>query len=193
MKLETVEKKLGLTYPRAFREIYEAGALRWLCGRPQAKAHLFPNRLLEQKWYPYWNLLPFSMTERMLGTLRLRIKLDRGRWKEGAQPLPFAADDDGDIYFIDAALEDPAAPVFNWARDCGEIELVHHSFEHFICSHLCWPVLHQEMPPDHWWIQNQLRWLAPDHQRVWASGDMDALEALFLQTNCCKGTDYVSY
>ena len=67
MKLETVEKSLGLTYPRAFREIYEARAMRWMCGNPQAKAHLFPNRLLEQKWYPYWNLLPFSMAERMRG------------------------------------------------------------------------------------------------------------------------------
>lgn len=36
-------------------------------------------------------------------------------------------------------------------------------------------------------------WLTPEHQRVWASGDMDALKTLFLQTNCCKGTDYVSY
>lgn len=193
MKPETVEKKLGLTYPRAFREIYEAGAMRWLCGRPQAKSHLLPNLLLEQKWYPYWNLLPFSAVERMRGTLCLRIELDRGRWKESAQPLPFAADDDGDIYFFDAALAGPDTPVFNWARDCGAIELIHHSFEHFICSHLCWPVLHQEMPLDHWWVQNQLRWLTPEHQKVWASGHQDALETLFSQTNCCEGTHYVTY
>ena len=50
MKLETVEKALQLTYPPAFRELYEAGALRWLCGRPQAKSHLFPNQLLEEAY-----------------------------------------------------------------------------------------------------------------------------------------------
>lgn len=193
MKLETVEKSMHITYPKAFREIYEAGAMRWMCGPPQAKSHLFPNQLLEQKWYSYWNLLPFSMAERMRGTLCLRIKLDRGRWKDGAQPLPFAAEDEGDILFFDAGLEDPAAPVFCWERDCGRIGLIHHSFEFFICARLCWPVLHQGMPVDHWWVQNQLRWLTPEHQAIWASGDRDALEELFSQTNCYENTDYVSY
>ena len=38
MKLETVEKKLHMAYPKAFREIYEAGAMRWVCSKPQAKS-----------------------------------------------------------------------------------------------------------------------------------------------------------
>lgn len=196
MKLETVEKKLGLTYPQAFREIYESGAMRWMCGKPQAKSHLGPNLLLKTlnpEYYPHWDFLAFSMVERTRGRLFLRIKLNRGRWKEGAQPLPFAVTTEGDIYFLDAALEDPAAPVFWWIQEYGTIGRVHHSFENFICSNLCWPVLHYGMAADHWWVQNQLRWLTPEHQAVLASGDPAALEALFTQTGCCEDADYISY
>ena len=63
MKLETVEKKLHMTYPKDFRDIYESGAMRWVCSKPQAKSHLFPNKLLEPEYYPYWNFLEFSVVE----------------------------------------------------------------------------------------------------------------------------------
>lgn len=193
MKLETVEKKLHVTYPKEFRDIYETGAMRWLCSKPQAKSHLFPNKLLEPEYYPYWNLLEFSVVEHMRGTLCLRVELDRGHWKEGAQILPFAWDDEGDAYFFDAALATPEAPVFSWVRSTGEVGLVNHSFEHFICSHLCEPVLNGKIPAGHWWVQNQLRWLTPEHQAALTSSDPDVLEKLLRQTDCWEATDYVSY
>ncbi|MEY8386430.1 SMI1/KNR4 family protein [Oscillospiraceae bacterium 38-13] len=193
MKLETVEKKLGLTYPQAFREIYESGAMCWMCGIPQAKSHLFPNKMLEPESYPYWNLLEFSTVEWSSQYLLERVQEAGGRWKEGVRILPFAWDDEGDAYFFDAALEDPAAPVFSWMRSFGEAGLVNRSFENFICSHLCEPVLNRGLPANHWWVQNQLRWLTPEHRDALTSGDPEALEKLFSATDCWENTDYISY
>jgi len=195
MKLETVEKTLHMAYPKAFREIYEAGAMHWLCGRPQAKTHLFPNQILnamEQEYYPYWNLLEFSAVAWSSNYLHARIREIGGRWKEGVQMLPFAREDEGGAYFFNAALGEQDSSVFLINRD-GEAGLVNRSFEHFICSHLCEPVLYHGLPADHWWVQNNLRWLTPEHQAALASGDPDVLERLLFQTNCWENTDYISY
>ena len=173
MKLETVEKKLHIAYPQACRSIYESGAMRWMCGRPQAQSHFFPNQLLETMCPEYCR--------------------GCGQWKEGVQILPFAWDDDGDIYFFDAALEDPEAPVFAWMKFSGEIGLTNRSFEHFIFSHLCEPILYADLPADHWWVRKQQGWLTPEHQAVLASGDSEALEELFSQLDIWEETDYLIY
>mgnify|MGYP001115888434 CR=1 FL=1 len=126
MKLETVEKKLHIAYPQACRSIYESGAMRWMCGRPQAQSHFFPNQLLETMCPEYcrgWSPLLFSDVVLVRENLMEQVQEHGGQWKEGVQILPFAWDDDGDIYFFDAALEDPEAPVFAWMKFSGEIGL----------------------------------------------------------------------
>ena len=173
MKLETVEKKLHMAYPKAFREIYEAGAMRWVCSKPQAKSHLFPNKLLEPEYYPYWNILEFSVVEWSNHYLMERVQEWHGQWKEGVQILPFAWEDEGDAYFFDAALGEQESPVFMLSKD-GEVGIWSHSFENFICAHLCEPVLRERIPVNHWWVQNQLRWLTPEHQAALTSGDREA-------------------
>ena len=192
MKLETVEKKLHMAYPKAFRAIYEAGAMRWMCSKPQAKSHLFPNKLLEPEYYPYWNLLEFSTVEWSNHYLMERVQEWRGQWKEGVQILPFAWEDEGDAYFFDAALGEQESPVFMLSKD-GEVGLWSRSFENFVCAHLCEPVLRERIPVSHWWVQNQLRWLTPEHQAALTSGNPDVLEKLLSQTNCWENTDYVIY
>ena len=192
MKLETVEKKLHMAYPKAFREIYEAGAMRWVCSKPQAKSHLFPNKLLEPEYYPYWNILEFSVVEWSNHYLMERVQEWHGQWKEGVQILPFAWGDEGDAYFFDAALGEQESPVFMLSKD-GEVGIWSHSFENFICAHLCEPVLRERIPVNHWWVQNQLRWLTPEHQAALTSGDPAVLEKLLSQTSCWEDTDYLSY
>lgn len=193
MKLETVEKSLGLTYPRAFREIYESGALRWLCGNPQAKAHLFPNRLLQEDYNPQWNLLRFSEVERKQASLCLQVKLNRGRWKEGVHPLPFGEEYQGSIFFFDAALENPEAPVFCWSKDNGRVGLFSRSFEEFICMGLCEPVANGLISLDHWWIQNHMRYLTPEHRAPFLARDLKELDRMVSWMSCWEETDYISY
>lgn len=191
MKLETVEKQLHLTYPKAFREIYDAGALHWLCGRPQAKSHLFPNQLLEEPYYPHWDLLPFSDVKRIRGYLHMQMELNGGCWKDGVQPLPFAAEGEGDIFFFDAALNRPDAPVFCWAKDRGEVSAFSRSFEEFICAELCERVANGLIPLEHWWVQKQLRWLTPEHQAPFLAGDLRELDRMVFQVSYWEETDYV--
>ena len=196
MKLETVEKKLHIAYPQACRSIYESGAMRWMCGRPQAQSHFFPNQLLETMCPEYcrgWSPLLFSDVVLVRENLMEQVQEHGGQWKEGVQILPFAWDDDGDIYFFDAALEDPEAPVFAWMKFSGEIGLTNRSFEHFIFSHLCEPILYADLPADHWWVRKQQGWLTPEHQAVLASGDSEALEELFSQLYIWEETDYLIY
>lgn len=192
MKLETVEKALHLTYPPAFRELYEAGALRWLCGRPQAKSHLFPNQLLEEAYYPYWDMLPFSDVKRMRGYLYMQVELNRGHWKDGVEPLPFAAEGEGDIFFFDAALNDPNAPVFCWVRIQGRVGMFSRSLEEFICAELCERVANGLIPLEHWWVQNQLRWLTPAHRMPFLAKDLRALDRMVFQVSFWADTDYVT-
>ena len=193
MKVETVEKALQLTYPLAFRALYEAGALRWLCGRPQAKSHLFPNQLLEEVYYPHWDLLPFSDVKRVRSYLYMQVELNRGHWKDGVQPLPFAAEGEGDIFFFDAGLNNPDAPVFCWAKDRGRVSAFSRSFEEFICAELCERVANGLIPLEHWWVQNQLRWLTPEHRAPFLAKDLRALDRMVFQVSFWADTDYVTY
>lgn len=193
MKLETIEKKLHMTYPKDFRDIYESGAMRWVCGKPQAKSHLFPNKLLEPKYYPCWNLLEFWVVEWFNLHLIERVQADGGQWKEGVQILPFALEDDGDVYFFNAALGEQESTVFLLSKFSGEVGLFCHSFENFICAHLCEPVCNGKIAVNHWWVQNQLRWLTPEHQAALTSDDPDVLKKLLEQTNCREDIDYISY
>ena len=193
MKLETVEKKLHMTYPKDFRNIYQSGAMRWVCSKPQAKSHLFPNKLLEPEYYPYWNLLEFSVVEWSNHYLIERVQEAGGQWKEGVQILPFAWEDEGDAYFFNAALGEQESPVFMLSKDSGEVGVWSHSFENFICAHLCEPIWSGRIAADHWWVQNQLRWLTPEHQATLTSGDPDALEKLLYQTSCWENINYISY
>ena len=193
MKLETVEKKLHMTYPKDFRNIYQSGAMRWVCSKPQAKSHLFPNKLLEPECYPYWNLLEFSVVEWSNHYLIERVQEAGGQWKEGVQILPFAWEDEGDAYFFNAALGEQESPVFMLSKDSGEVGIWSHSFENFICAHLCEPIWSGRIAADHWWVQNQLRWLTPEHQSTLTSGDPDALEKLLYQTSCWENINYISY
>ena len=192
MKLETIERTFGMRYPKAFREIYEAGAMGWLCGEPQDKSHLFPNKLLEEEYYPYWNLCDFPDVEQSIGYLKKYIQESGGRWKEDVQVLPLAWQDEGYAFFFNAALGEENSSVFALTVD-GDTARFSRSFENFICARLTESVLNRGMLPDHWWIQNQLQWLTPDHQAALTSGDPNVLENLLSQTDCWERTDYVSY
>ena len=67
------------------------------------------------------------------------------------------------VWSTSSALGEQESPVFMLSKG-GEVGIWSHSFENFICAHLCEPVLSERMPVNHWWVQNQLRWLTPEHQ-----------------------------
>lgn len=192
MTLETIEKMFGMRYPKAFREIYQTGAMGWLCGEPQTQAHLFPNKLLEENYYPYWNLCDFPGVEWSINYLKKYIPENGGRWREDVQVLPLAWMDEGEAFFFNAALGEEDSSVFMMNAD-GDTARLSHSFENFICARLAESVLNRGMPPEHWWVRNQLRWLTPEQQAAFTSGDPNVLENLLAETDCWERTDYVTY